>query len=123
MTIILHLIAQDVWAHAKHEPRYAPPSLAAEGFIHFSTPEQIPFVANRFYTGTDDLLLLVIESENLNAPLKYEAAAHPFPVPDSDELVDLGDFPHLYGPINLDAVVNVIPYAPGPDGKFAPPQL
>ena len=66
-------------------------------------------MANRFYRGvTADLVLLVIDTGRLAAPLRY------------DDVPSVGmRFPHIYGPLNPDAVLRAVPLAPGPDGGFA----
>jgi uncharacterized protein (DUF952 family) len=74
--------------------------LAEQGFIHCSTAAQWPGVIARFYAGVADLVLLHIDEARLTSPLRYEAAAH-----DSAGEV----FPHVYGPIDLAAVVLVEP--------------
>jgi glutathione S-transferase len=75
--------------------------LADEGFIHCSTAAQWPNTVERFYAGVSNLVLLHIDEELLIAPLVYEQLAGA-PEP----------FPHVYGPINLDAVVRVEPVHP-----------
>jgi uncharacterized protein (DUF952 family)/GNAT superfamily N-acetyltransferase len=110
-SIIYHLIGRDVWAQAQMGTEYAAPSLATEGFIHFSTEAQVAGSANKHYAGRTDLLLLEIDPLRLTAELRYE----------SPKSTDRGDqlFPHLYGALNLDAVVAAHPYPPGADGVFA----
>ena len=70
--------------------------MALEGFIHFSKQEQVKGVLERYYKGQIDLLLLQVEESKLTANLKYELALS------VNEL-----FPHLFGPLNLDAVITV----------------
>ena len=108
---ILHIATRAVWDAAQHAGEYRADSLSSEGFIHCSTPQQVLGPANAFYRGQLDLVLLVIDPAKLHAPLRYEVADH-----------DL--FPHVYGPLNLDAVINVVPFPPREDGAFAlPPSL
>lgn len=108
--ILLHIIEQTAWQTALTVGRYAPQSLTTEGFIHFSKPEQIVSVANSFYHGQRGLLLLVLDSNKLTAPLQFDA------VPNH------GTFPHLYGPLNLNAVTSVLPFEPNEDGTFPLPE-
>jgi uncharacterized protein (DUF952 family) len=68
--------------------------LADAGFIHLSTQGQVDGVLQRFYDGVDDLVLLHIDESLLTWPVVFE------PVGDSGE-----EFPHLFGPLNPDAVV------------------
>jgi uncharacterized protein (DUF952 family) len=99
---VFHLVARDEWAAAESSGRYAPASLDQEGFIHFSTARQVAETAARFFAGRADLLLVEVRADLLTAPLRFDE-------------VDTGDrresFPHLYGPLNLDAVVAVKPWS------------
>jgi uncharacterized protein (DUF952 family) len=112
MCAIVHMATRDAWQSAQEAGTYRAPSLESEGFIHFSTPVQVVRVANALYAGRTDLVLLVVDPWALIAELRYEAPVHE----DSAEL-----FPHLYGPLNLDAVKSVLPFPPGPDGTFILP--
>ena len=94
--IIYHITSIPEWEGAKQKGYYEAPSLHTEGFIHCSEAEQVKGVLERYYTGKSNLLKLVIDTEKLSAPLKFELA------PSVNE-----NFPHIYGPINLDAVVKV----------------
>jgi uncharacterized protein (DUF952 family) len=85
-------------------------SLAEQGFIHASTERQVAVVANSYYKDVRGLVLLVIDTGRLTAPLQYDD------VPGSDER-----FPHIYGPLNPDAVIATVPLEAGPDGTFAFP--
>lgn len=111
--MILHFCAETVWAAAKRDGEYRGDTLATEGFIHCSTADQVHLPANFLIRGRTDQVLLEIDEERLTAPLKWEPG-------------DPGDphgmrFPHLYGPLNLDAVVAVHPFPPDPDGGFTVP--
>jgi uncharacterized protein (DUF952 family) len=105
---ILHATSQASWAAAQKAGAYIADSLAEAGFIHCSTPEQILRVANALYAGQRDLVLLVIDPSRLTAELRWE--------PGVDLEPEL--FPHVYGPINLDAVVRVADFEPDAEGKF-----
>ena len=108
--VILHIIAHTDWAAAQHTSLYHGDTLATEGFIHCSTPAQVIIPANAFYHGRADLLLLVIDPARLTAPLLYEDTAG------SGQA-----FPHLYGPLNLDAVQATVAFPPQADGTFVLP--
>ena len=86
-----------------------------QGFIHASTREQIVETANRFYAGQDGLVLLCIDPAQLTAPLRSEAASN------AGHREGAGLFPHIYGPLNLDAVTRVLDFPCGLDGRFALP--
>jgi len=118
--IIIHLASNDAWLAAAKQGAYHADSLSTTGFIHCSKPSQVVYVANTFYHGQQGLVLLVIDSSKLEAELKWEPPAEPEPTH-----ARAGDlFPHLYGPLNLDAVTDVIPFEPAADGTFSlPPEL
>jgi len=119
LTTILHLASNTSWLAAVEEGTYHADSLSAEGFIHCSTASQIVDVANAFYRGQHGLVLLVIDTDKLSSNLNWEPPAHPNP----ERAAKVGDelFPHVYGPINVEAVVNVIPIEPAEDGTFSLP--
>jgi uncharacterized protein (DUF952 family) len=94
MAIIYHLTTQQEWLQAKSKGQYEAPSLVEEGFIHCSEERQIPGVLERYFQGQTGLIKLQIETDRLTSPLYYDW---------SPSLEDT--FPHIYGPINLDAVV------------------
>ena len=110
---VLHITTAAAWANALAAGFYAASSLETQGFIHFSSPGQVLGVANFLYAGQRDLLLLVVEPSRLSADLRWEEYEPGSP-----------HFPHLYGPLNLDAVRAALPFACGPDGRFTlPPEL
>jgi uncharacterized protein (DUF952 family) len=121
--MILHITRRDEWQQAQQAGQYIAPSLAAQGFIHCSTAEQAITVANTFYANQRDLVLLVIDPQRLSAELRWEPPDHP--VGDADtRAIDANPtlFPHIYGALNLDAVVRVLDFPPDADGSFALPQ-
>ena len=110
--VIFHVTTRAEWEAAGRAGRYEPAGYEAEGFIHLSDPEQVARVANARFAGARDLVLLSVAVDRVSAPLRYEPGD-----PGSDEL-----FPHLHGPLNLDAVVRVVPFVEGADGFALPPQ-
>src|SRR5215212_5438007 len=96
MAFIYHITTKQDWNAAKEKEFYTASSLETEGFIHCSEQQQIKGVLERYYQGKTNLLNLAIDPQKLRSELKYELA------PSVNE-----NFPHVYGPINLDAVVNV----------------
>jgi uncharacterized protein (DUF952 family) len=119
-TYILHLASNDDWLAAVEKGAYRADSLSTEGFIHCSKPAQVVDVANRFYRGQRGLVLLVIDPSKLESELKWEPPAHP----NGEPAAAMGDqlFPHIYGPINLDAVVRVVAFEPDASGNFNLPE-
>ena len=118
--MIYHITSLAAWNEARQRGDYRTDSLAMEGFIHCSTEEQVVPVAEKYYKGQDSLILLVIEPERLTSDLKWEPPAEGAPPPGVPE----GSlFPHIYGPINLEAVVRVFDLQSQPDGKYGFPQI
>lgn len=113
--MIFHIIGKAAWQEAVRHGVYAPPSLETHGFIHASTREQTLGTANGFFRGVPDLMLLRIDTQRLNGELRWEP---PVDVGDtrSDQL-----FPHIYGPLNLDAVVSAVDFTRSHDGSFSWP--
>jgi uncharacterized protein (DUF952 family) len=113
MALILHLAFVGEWEAARAAGSYR---ISTRGkslddgatFIHCSRPDQVAMVANSFYADvTEPLCLLVIDTGLLVSALCDE------------DLDAIGiSFPHLYGPLNLDAVVEVRPYERGADGRW-----
>jgi uncharacterized protein (DUF952 family) len=109
---VLHITTSQAWAEAQAAGSLVTPSLHEEGFIHCSTAEQLEATANRIFRGSGELLLLVVDPDRLTAPLKWERAT------------DVGaEFPHIYGPLNLDAVVETVALPEGPGGYVLPAEL
>ena len=94
--MIYHVLTAENWNHAASQGFYEADSLAKEGFIHTSKENQVDGVLQRYYKDQSNLLLLHIDEAKLTSPLKYELA------PSINE-----EFPHIYGRLNLDAVVQV----------------
>lgn len=92
--MIYHVVTEINWQYALENGFYEAESLAKEGFIHTSKAEQVEGVLERYYKGQTGLILLHIDETKLISPLKYELA------PSFNE-----KFPHIYGRLNIDAVV------------------
>ena len=120
--MIYHITSRAQWQDAIESGRYSPPSLQAEGFIHCSRSEQALAVANEFYRGGSDLLLLCIDERKLSAELRWEAPAHPAPA-DVKGTIDDSAFPHICGELNLEAVVAVEEFREGAAGFEWPLKL
>jgi len=117
--MIYHITSRTAWSEARSRGDYRAESLETEGFIHCSTEAQVVPVAEKYYKGQSDLSLLVIEPTLLSSDLKWEPPSGGAPPPGVPE----GDlFPHIYGPINLDAVVDVFDLESNPDGKYSFPK-
>lgn len=103
--MIYHVVPLDDW-NAEPDRPYAPASLAEDGFVHCSPDEETTLaVVNAFYrTGARPLLALVLDEERLTATCEWEAA-DPAPPPG---VADGTLFPHVFGPIDRDAVARVL---------------
>ena len=109
---ILHVTSRADWSAAQARGQYSADSLVGQGFIHCSKVDQVIRVASVFYAGQTGLVLLVIDPRLLTSELRLD--------PGADLATEL--FPHIYGPINLDAVVQVVDFEPSADGNFHLPK-
>jgi len=76
-------------------------TLAQEGFIHCSYTDQVEGTLERFYGDLDDVVVLTLDPERLDAEVIDEPAEDGTP------------FPHVYGPLTIGAVVEVVRRRPG----------
>ena len=113
--MIFHIVGRGEWDRAASEGRYQPASLKSEGFIHCSTLAQLVETGNRFYRGRSDLLVLCIDERRIGFPLRHEASALGAGEGNGER------FPHIYGPLDLAAVNQVIDFPCERDGSFAMP--
>lgn len=118
--MIFHITSREAWADAQQRGDYRTESLEMEGFIHCSTDSQVLPVAENFYKGQSGLILLGIEPALLSSDLRWEPPTGGRPPPGVPE----GDaFPHIYGPINLDAVIKTFDLEKDANNKFILPIL
>ncbi|OGD45627.1 hypothetical protein A3K70_00800 [Candidatus Bathyarchaeota archaeon RBG_16_48_13] len=110
MSIIFHITRCEQWENAKLEGVYRGDTLDSEGFVHCSTSKQIVKVANTLFRSQKGLVLLSIETGRVQSEIRYEGA-------EGSEL-----YPHIYGPLNINAVVKVIDFEPAKNGMFVPPK-
>jgi len=113
--MILHILRRHEWDLALRHGSYRPPSLDAEGFIHCSSIEQAVGTANLLFRGATDLLLLLIDETRLVAPLRFEAPAT------AGDTRPNARFPHIYGALDLDGVVDAIEFPCAADVSFVLP--
>jgi uncharacterized protein (DUF952 family) len=103
--LITHICHRAEWSTAQAVGFYLASSVAVEGFIHCSHPDQVLGVANRLYLGEAGLVLLWIDPAKLTCEVRWEN-------------VDGDVFPHVYGPINLEAINSVVDFNPDSNGVF-----
>ncbi len=103
--LVYKIVATEKWTEAEAARVFAgAPVDRADGFIHFSTAEQAPETAAKWFAGRDDLTLAAVDAEALGGALRWE--------PSRGGAL----FPHLYGPLPMSAVVWSRPLLLGPDG-------
>ena len=105
--MILHCMKKATWEGLKDERRFGEKSIEAEGFVHCSPVEYMWRVAPNFKDITDELVLLCIDTDRLEAEVRWE---------DGDNCGRR--YPHVYGLINLDAVTAVLPYLRDENGVW-----
>ena len=98
MPVIYHVTTAQEWNGAKQKGFYEAASLASEGFIHCSEERQVANVLERYFAGKADLVKLVIDTDKLTSRYVQEW---------SPSIQDT--FPHIYGPVNSNAVIEVVP--------------
>lgn len=105
--MILHIIKKEEWETAKLSGVYKNSSLETGGFIHCSLEHQVCGVANKHYNGMEDLLLMYIDENKVSSEVIFE------------DLYALNEeYPHIYGELNLDAVIKVEDFPPDEKGMF-----
>ncbi|MDB5178820.1 MAG: hypothetical protein JWN01_763 [Patescibacteria group bacterium] len=115
MKTIVAITRQDVWQQALKAGQYTQSTvdstLAEVGFIHCSFPDQTLEIANRRFINRDGLVLLLIDEDKVKPPIKHEGALSG----------RAGTFPHIYGPLNVDAVYATILLEKDKEGMFVEP--
>lgn len=96
MPIIYHITSKASWEKARQQGFYEHPSLKEEGFIHCSEEHQVAGVLQRYFAGQTNLVKLVIDTSKLSSRYVQEWSTS-----------TQDTFPHIYGPINAEAVVGV----------------
>ncbi len=106
--LIFHISSALEWS--RRTDAYRGDTLASEGFIHCSRAHQVLPVANAIFAGREDLVLLSIACDQVSAEIR-------------DENLEGGTelFPHIYGAVEMVAVVSAEPLELLPDGSFATP--
>ena len=117
MTQLLHITDPASWrqsaASGEHAMSTRGVTLAEEGFIHCSLPHQVRRIADLVYPETAELVILVIDSDRLTAPVRYEAAE-----PGGEQ------FPRIYGPLTTGAVTEAAQVSRSATGELLlPPWL
>ena len=93
--LIYHIVLPEKWEQIKGQSNYSADSLDTEGFIHCSYDHQLSGVLRRYYSEIDKIVVLKIDIAKLTSKLVSEPST-------GGEI-----YPHIYGPINMDAVAGV----------------
>lgn len=109
-TVIYHMTTRNAWEATPPDRPFMAATLASEGFVHFTAePERLLQVANRFYRSEPgDWVILTVDPACLTAPLRWEPA-------------DGHVFPHVYGPVDRAAILDITPF-PRRNAEFVLPQ-
>jgi uncharacterized protein (DUF952 family) len=112
MSIIYKICPDFLWREAEKAGSFhGAPVDIQDGYLHFSTAEQVRETAARHFAGQENLLLIAIDADSLGEALRYEPSRG-------------GDlFPHLYASLNLSAVLWVKPLPLGANGQHSFPDL
>jgi uncharacterized protein (DUF952 family) len=95
MAVIYHVTSRSSLEEGRTSGQYVHASLTSEGFIHCSQKEQVDAVLERYFVGQTELVILSIDTDKLQSPVVYEWSP------------STGDtFPHVYGPINMNAIID-----------------
>ena len=112
MKTIVVASTHQLWSDAQKDGMYRQSivgeSSVDDGYIHANTPEQIIPMLNRHYTDHDDMLILLVDLSNVTSEVKFEASSVPTP----------GLFPHIYGPLNINAVYGTFTPSKDSAGNF-----
>ncbi len=92
--LILHISTQADWEAAQTSGFYTGNTLSTEGFIHAATPDQLMHVLTKHFPNIVNHIILELDTEKVRPQIRWEGASEVFP----------RGFPHIYGPLNIDAV-------------------
>jgi uncharacterized protein (DUF952 family) len=95
---IIHIVDTETWERDKDQSQYFGDTLKSQGFIHCCLPGQVDSVLKNWFPGREDLIFLEIDSNKLSTRLVFENL-------EGDE----EKFPHIYGPVNRDAILSWYP--------------
>ena len=105
--MILHCMKKKNWEEKRNNDYWGGEDIESEGFIHCSTVDYFWRVASNFRDVKEDLVLVCIDENKLKAEVRYE---------DGDNCGRA--YPHIYGLINKDAVIMVLPFLKNEDGTY-----
>ena len=105
--MIYHILNKKEWEDSRSNEFYLPETFAKEGFIHCSAADKVEESANRFFREKSEIVILCIDEDRVKADIIYE------------DLYNTGfEFPHIYGLLNLDSVVEAVIFKSEKNGEF-----
>ncbi len=107
-SMIYHITTIEDWEAQRHLTIFTDPSLQTKGFIHCSNGNQVAAIATALFLGRKDLIVISIDESQLSSRVVWENSGG------AEE-----HFPHVYGPIQKEAIVSVDPLEPNSDGSFS----
>jgi uncharacterized protein (DUF952 family) len=109
--VFFHLVAAAYYRDSDSSEPYTPAGFESEGFIHCTEGvDNVAAVGNRHYKDDRRMyIVLVIDPAKVRSEIKYEDPAR--------------IYPHIYGPLNRDAITTILPILRAADGAFLPPNL
>ncbi|WP_161973220.1 DUF952 domain-containing protein [Halostella litorea] len=113
MTYIVHVLSRADWETFRDQGEYRPRSIDEEGFVHCSKLGQVGLVADYNHADDDELVLVLLDESRLDAPVRYE----------TDGEDGKSAFPHVYGPLTMDAVIETVPFEQDETGFRLPENL
>lgn len=112
MSHIVHALSESDWESFQEQGEYRPESLDEHGFVHCSKPGQMVVVADYNHADSDEMVLLLLDGSSLDSPVRYESGEN-----------GASAYPHVYGPLTLDAVVESFPFVQDETGFRLPDEL
>lgn len=103
--IILHALKESEWNKCKNDKFYGEQYIESNGFIHCSDVHTVQNVVWMFLDISEPLVFLCIDTDKVQAEIKWENGGST-------------DYPHIYGLLNIDAIVNVLPLLKDNNNQF-----
>lgn len=104
--VIYKVVSADQWEEAEKTGEFLGAVIdLSDGYIHFSSPEQVQETVAKHFAGQTNLLLVAVDPDKLGEALKWE--------PSRGGAL----FPHLYGPLSMESVISVVDLPLGKDGQ------
>ncbi|MDB5169117.1 MAG: hypothetical protein JWO41_473 [Candidatus Saccharibacteria bacterium] len=116
MQTIVVITTDSIWKQALQAGEYTQSTidstLSEVGFIHCTIPEQTITIANRHFSDKTGLILVLIDKSKVTSEVKFEASLSGRP----------GLYPHIYGPLNINAAYAILPLEKDASGQFIEPE-